>query len=101
MAAHREDGHEGCETVGGIAPAPPSPAARAPRNASFLVRFWQEPRDIDSGQPLLRGYVRNLRTGAERYVSGLEELPEQVRSALQGEPFGSNEQQCCTRRAVR
>ena len=94
MEAHRDDGHEGYETMGDAAPAPPSPT-RAHHNASFLVRFWQEPRDTDSGQPLLRGYVRNLRTGAERYVSTPDELPAQVRSALQWELSGSNEQQSC------
>ena len=37
--------------------------------ASFLVRTWREPREIEGSEAPLRYYVRDLRTGEERYVS--------------------------------
>lgn len=37
--------------------------------ASFLVRFWLEPRETSTGIRPIRGYIRHLQTGEERYVS--------------------------------
>lgn len=39
------------------------------RVASFLVRFWLEPRETEDGIPQVRGYIKHLQTGEERYVS--------------------------------
>ncbi|MBS1253659.1 MAG: hypothetical protein MAG451_02712 [Anaerolineales bacterium] len=37
--------------------------------ASFLVRFWLEPRESDNGIRPMRAYIQHLQTGEERYVS--------------------------------
>lgn len=44
---------------------------------SWLVRCWEEPRERaqDDG-PVLRGFVRDLKTGEERYLSDPRELGE-------------------------
>lgn len=47
------------------------------RSASFLVRLWAEPREIEGESAPVRGFLRNLRTGEEHYLSdpgGLAEL---------------------------
>jgi len=36
---------------------------------SLLVRFWLEPREASGRSGSLRGYIRHLQTGEERYVS--------------------------------
>lgn len=38
-------------------------------STSFLVRTWREPREIEGSEAPLRYYVRDLRTGEERYVA--------------------------------
>ncbi len=52
--------------------------------ASFLVRFWREPRRKADEAPVLRGYIRNLKTGEERYLAGPEQLADHVRTYLEG-----------------
>lgn len=51
-------------------------------SGSFLVRVWREPREDDRAAPIVRGYIRNLRTGADRYLATPEELLHQVMDAL-------------------
>jgi hypothetical protein len=41
---------------------------------SWLVRCWAEPREEPHGTPVLRIYVRDLKTGEERYLSDPREL---------------------------
>lgn len=36
---------------------------------SWMVRCWEEPREKDSDQPVYRCFVRDLKTGEERYLS--------------------------------
>lgn len=36
---------------------------------SFLVRVWSEPRETDEEGAAVRGYLRNLQTGEEQYVT--------------------------------
>jgi hypothetical protein len=43
---------------------------------SWLVRCWEEPREAAQGDPLLRCFVRDLRTGEERYLSDPREIGE-------------------------
>jgi hypothetical protein len=45
---------------------------------SWLVRCWQEPLEQPHGKPILRCYVRDLRTGEERYLNDPRELGEMV-----------------------
>ena len=54
-----------------------------PRSASYLVRVWSEPQGARDDEALLRYYVRDLRTGEERYFSDPAGLGELV-SALHG-----------------
>lgn len=50
--------------------------------ASFLVRCWFEPRDADDKEPVLRGYLRNLKSGEETYLSDLKVVEQQILASL-------------------
>lgn len=90
MAANPED--RKTSRAGGTKGSAPSNGSSVPtarRSASFLVRFWQEPReDVGSNAPL-RGYVRDLHTGTECYLSSLEDLAERVRAGLNLDESGT------------
>jgi hypothetical protein len=45
---------------------------------SWLVRCWEEPNQQPDEPPVLRGFVRDLKTGKERYLSDPGELGEIV-----------------------
>ena len=47
---------------------------RRGQTASFLVRFWREPREKADDQPVVRGYLRNLGSGEELYLRDPEQL---------------------------
>ena len=54
-----------------------------PRNyqsGSFLVRFWVEPSE--SGEQVLRGCIKNLKTGKEHYVDDPGKVGDLVRGHL-------------------
>jgi len=53
--------------------------------ASFLVRCWLEPRDADDKEPVLRGYLRNLKSGEETYLSDLKVVEQQILASLADE----------------
>ncbi len=53
--------------------------------ASFLVRFWREPRENGEGEPVVRGYLRSLQTGEETYLTGTAELDDSIRRRLDAE----------------
>ena len=55
---------------------------RGRRTASFLVRLWLEPREIAGQDPPLRGYIRHLQTGEERYLSDPRMIAEYVECQL-------------------
>jgi hypothetical protein len=59
----------------------------APKTMSWLVRFWEEPREDPQEAPVVRCFIRDLRTGEERYVNDPRELGElmlqRLRSAAQ------------------
>ena len=46
--------------------------------ASLLVRCWLEPSETESAEPVLRGYVKNLKTGEERFIKDLESVGQQI-----------------------
>ncbi len=46
------------------------------QTSSFLVRCWAEPREQESREPVVRVYVRNLKTGKEQYLSSPIEVAE-------------------------
>jgi hypothetical protein len=55
-----------------------------PRNyqsGSFLVRFWVEPSDVP-GEQVLRGCIKNLKTGQEHYVDDPAKVGDLVRGHL-------------------
>ncbi|HEX7185264.1 MAG TPA: hypothetical protein VF756_25800 [Thermoanaerobaculia bacterium] len=61
------------------------PAKKAERpSGSFLVRVWLEPREIESEEPTVRGFVRNLQTGEEQYVRDPRKVGEIVLRYLRG-----------------
>jgi hypothetical protein len=45
---------------------------------SWLVRCWEEPSQQAEDRPVLRGFIRDLKTGKERYLSDPGELGEMV-----------------------
>ena len=47
---------------------------RRGRGSSFLVRMWSEPAAEGSDRHPPRVYVRDLRSGEERYLNGVEGL---------------------------
>jgi hypothetical protein len=50
------------------------PDGARPAVLSLLVRFWWEPREIDGMPPVLRTYVRDLGSGVETYLPGIDAL---------------------------
>jgi hypothetical protein len=50
------------------------------QSGSFLVRFWVEPSE--SGEPVLRGCIKNLKTGKEHYVDDPGKVGDLVRGHL-------------------
>lgn len=45
-------------------------------SSSFLVRVWLEARELEGAEPILRGYVRNLKSGEQEYFGQPEKLAE-------------------------
>jgi hypothetical protein len=46
------------------------------RSHAFVVRLWEERRDIDGAEPAWRGSVEDVRTGARHYFVSLPELSD-------------------------
>jgi hypothetical protein len=61
--------------------AEPAPASER-TSASLLVRCWLEPRETPGAPPILRGYVKNLKTGEEMFIKDLDAVPQQIQRAL-------------------
>ncbi len=59
------------------------------RVASFLLRFWMEPREAEGEEPVFRGYIRHLQTGEEAYLTDPEAIIELVRRWLASETVDS------------
>ena len=53
-----------------------SPFERRAGGSSYLVRVWREPGEGASPEEPARFYVRNLRSGEERYLKGPEHLAD-------------------------
>ncbi len=56
---------------------------------SWLVRCWEEPRELAHAEPVLRCFVRDLRTGEERYLKDPREIGELVLRQLRA-VYGTN-----------
>lgn len=52
---------------------------------SFLVRCWLEPTSSAEGEPVVRGYLRNLKTGEETYIGDLHTVEQQILTSLMQE----------------
>ena len=50
---------------------------------SFHMRFWWEREDEESDMPVLRGMLRNLRTGEEQLVGDVNQLDEYMKRLLE------------------
>ena len=48
------------------------------QSGSFLIRIWEENREIDGEAPKMRVFMRNLKTGDEHYMGDLDQLGEAV-----------------------
>jgi hypothetical protein len=67
----------------------PSPTLTSPQpgerqGTSLLVRCWLEPHADAAEDPVLRGYVRNLRTGEESYIKNADSVARQILRSLAG-----------------
>lgn len=69
------------------------PVSSETQAASFLVRVWQERRGEAGAEPVLRVYVRNLRTGEEQYLRDLDRLAEPIRRHLASQPSEARQSQ--------
>lgn len=49
-----------------------------PASLSWMIRCWEEPREQAEGETVFRCFVRDLKTGEERYLSDPRELGELV-----------------------
>ncbi|MCW5880666.1 MAG: hypothetical protein KIS91_07030 [Anaerolineae bacterium] len=45
------------------------------RTLVFVIRIWQEPREIDDASPGWRGSIEALQDGKRRYFTRLEDVP--------------------------
>lgn len=59
---------------------------------SWLVRCWEEPREAPHAEPVLRCFIRDLRTGEERYLTDPREIGELVLRQLQAASGNRNEE---------
>lgn len=50
------------------------------------MRFWWERRDTEKDGPVLRGMLRNLRTGEEQLVGDFRQLDEYMQRQLRLDP---------------
>ena len=57
--------------------------------ASLLVRCWLEPREDSSESPIVRGYVKNLKTGEEHFIKDVDSVGEQIRRTLEPATAGA------------
>ena len=48
------------------------------QTASLLVRCWLEPREDETEAPVVRGYVKNLKTGEEILIKDLDSVGRQI-----------------------
>ena len=51
---------------------------------SFVVRVWQEPREIEGEPPVWRGWVEHVQSGDRVYFRDLEESANFISSHLDG-----------------
>jgi hypothetical protein len=57
------------------------------RSHTYVVRIWQERRDVENVSPTWRGRVDDVRTGIRRYFTTLDDLVLylSVQSGMAGE----------------
>lgn len=52
--------------------------AEGHQSGSFLLRIWEESREIEGEAPKRRVFLRNLKTGEEHYLGDVDQLGEAV-----------------------
>lgn len=48
------------------------------QSGSFLIRIWEESREIEGEPAKMRVFMRNLKTGEEHYLGDLDQLGDAV-----------------------
>jgi len=74
---------------------PPDNPARSKegyQSGSFLLRIWEEGREIEGEAPKMRVFMRNLKTGEEHYLGDLDQLGDEVLRQFQQNGHGSGGQ---------
>lgn len=56
------------------------------RTLVFVIRIWQEPREIDDAAAGWRGSIEALQDGRRRYFTRLEEIPAFLAPYIQTDP---------------
>ena len=54
------------------------------RTQIFIVRIWNEPREVERSKPEWRGMVEHVRSGQQRYFKHLDELLVFMLSYVEG-----------------
>jgi hypothetical protein len=84
------------------APVRPGSSTSSERpSASLLVRCWLEPREGAGEAPILRGYVKNLKTGEEQFIKDLDAVGEQIRRNLEASTVSAADSESRRDSAVR
>jgi len=60
---------------------------------SWMVRCWEEPREKGSDPPVYRCFVRDLKTGEERYLNDPCQLGELLNREMRGAEMAAEESQ--------
>jgi hypothetical protein len=55
----------------------------------FIVRFWQERREIEQAPPEGRGMIEHVISGERRYLKNLDEMTEFILQYVEGMDVGS------------
>lgn len=61
------------------------------RTLVFVIRIWQEPREIDDAAPGWRGSIEAIQDGKRRYFTRLEDIPPFLAPYVQGDPTSPHE----------
>jgi hypothetical protein len=64
-----------------------------PSQAAFLIRMWEEPREIAGQPPLRRGMIQYLHSGERAYFQDFAEMIAFINHRVSWETSPSGEQE--------
>ena len=60
------------------------------RSHTFVIRIWQERRDVSDAPPIWRGRVDDVRAGSRAYFTSLQQLMEYLSGRSMMDPATPN-----------